>query len=475
MSRTTSSIFTFLLLTTLIGLSQKSIAQSGYIPCPETALPKATLIEQIENIPKEEIKRYEGEFKSEVFEIYKQRSEGLVKQINEAEFISCPEIDEYLQNIFTTIALANPTVKRPKLVLVSANPLPNAFCMGEGTLVVTIGLLRRIKTQSELAFVLAHELAHYQLDHVNISIEQSVERYSNKALKKSGLKQDILNGDVDALSSLFYGDFKFKRQFEMEADSLGLLILANTEYDIRAYKSALNILDSTDYPEFKKTPLLEKEFDFSRYPFKRKWLKSNTPEFQNEDSGYLIFNKDSLKTHPDIPLRIAQLTKYYRDANTSNASPSTYKDEFGRLLDYETVAATYRSIKYLPCLYYTLKMTERYPEELYFKKVVVHLMIDLYYMRNDHEFGKYIPLNLTKPTWLISYSDFLNNIRMSEFAELSYHYLQSKITFDQSDEELYYLLWEASHISNRFEVAEKVKKAYLDKFPAGLYADKLSR
>lgn len=473
----TKVIPSFLIFLIHIILCVESSAQSlsDYVPCTELPRPKAEIIEQIQKTLKAEIKSYPGQNRKEVYEIYEQRAKGLTEQIEDSEFISCPEIDNYLDLIFKEIIRSNPETKLPKLVLVSSNPLPNALCLGEGTIIVTLGLLRRCNSRDELAFVLSHELAHYQLDHVNSNIENRVNRYSNKELKKTGLKKDLVKGDINALSNLIYGDFEFNRSYEIEADSLGFLLLSKTSYNEKAYRETLRMLDSTDISEFKKSASLKTHFNFSRYPFKDKWLNKNEPEFGNDSNTYLFLNKDSLKTHPDIPLRIATLDQIAGVSSEKEVDLNDdYQERFKKLLDFEIVAATYRSVKYLPCLYYALKMTELYPEEIYFKKVVAHLLIDFYLMRKDHEFGKYIPVKLEKPTWLTSYVDFLNNVRMSEFGELAYHYIQNRITFDPNDEELYFLLWKASSISNRNTVSDKVKNAYLKTFQEGEWAYEMS-
>ncbi len=45
-------------------------------------------------------------------------------------------------------------------ILISPQAMPNAFARGDSTIVLTSGLLAAIKSEDELAFVLAHEVAH---------------------------------------------------------------------------------------------------------------------------------------------------------------------------------------------------------------------------------------------------------------------------------------------------------------------------
>ena len=51
-------------------------------------------------------------------------------------------------------------------VTIVRSPLPNAFALGNDNIVVSSGLLDMLDSRDELAFVLAHELAHFQLGHI---------------------------------------------------------------------------------------------------------------------------------------------------------------------------------------------------------------------------------------------------------------------------------------------------------------------
>lgn len=79
--------------------------------------------------------------------------------------------DPYLESyIYSVIAKLSPTVLidgRPGIVnlLILSDPIANASMYPNGTLVITTGLLSLLHSEDELAAVLAHEIAHFVLDH----------------------------------------------------------------------------------------------------------------------------------------------------------------------------------------------------------------------------------------------------------------------------------------------------------------------
>lgn len=61
------------------------------------------------------------------------------------------------------------------------SPTPNAFCFSNGTIIITTGLLSTIQSEAELVGILAHEVAHFVLDHQIMNILEK-ERIEKKAL-----------------------------------------------------------------------------------------------------------------------------------------------------------------------------------------------------------------------------------------------------------------------------------------------------
>ena len=96
----------------------------------------------------------------------------------------------------------------------------NAYATVNKTIFLTTGLLARIRSEAELAFVMAHELGHIEHNH-------GVERYK-KAMK---LARSLVNSrGRKEFEEDPYSISRYSRGQELEADSFGLAQFAKSEY-----------------------------------------------------------------------------------------------------------------------------------------------------------------------------------------------------------------------------------------------------
>ncbi|GHV33853.1 peptidase M48 [Bacteroidia bacterium] len=113
----------------------------------------------------------------------------------------------------------------------------NAFCMPGGKIVVYTGILPLTQDETGLAVVLGHEVGHAMAKHSN-------ERMSQQVMIEGGgqILGSILNTytsqQVSTLSQQIYGlgaqygvTLPFSRKQELEADEIGLTLMAMAAYD----------------------------------------------------------------------------------------------------------------------------------------------------------------------------------------------------------------------------------------------------
>src|SRR5688572_14438534 len=152
-----------------------SVAQEIYSPMKTHSDESRELIQAVRDQYLEEISKIENSRKQLVKQVYYQRTNELIKSIRQRIFIGDESLEKTVDDVMKRIIQFNEVQNLPKRILIQKNPVPNAFCYGEGTFVITVGLLGDISNESELAFALAHELAHYELDHVKNRILQQIE------------------------------------------------------------------------------------------------------------------------------------------------------------------------------------------------------------------------------------------------------------------------------------------------------------
>ena len=146
------------------------------------------------------------------------------------------------------------------------DPQINAFAVPGGYIGLNSGAILQAKSEHEVAGVLAHEIAHIEQRHIPRLLAAS--RVSSAAAM-AGLLAGIIAaasgaGHADAaiaLSTAAYAEnqLRFTREFEQEADRLGLELLQRAGFDPRGMPDFFEKLQSwsrlndVDAPEFLRT------------------------------------------------------------------------------------------------------------------------------------------------------------------------------------------------------------------------------
>jgi predicted Zn-dependent protease len=121
----------------------------------------------------------------------------------------------------------------------------NAVGSPGGFVVVTTGLLRAVRSEDELAAVLAHEVAHVQRGHTMQPVEAArrQERISEGLLKGTDSVVHAFFGKAVEAGTDFVLDKGFGKKNELAADAFATRILAQAGYDPAALRGYLERLE----------------------------------------------------------------------------------------------------------------------------------------------------------------------------------------------------------------------------------------
>lgn len=411
-----------------------------------------------------------------VKELYEKRSDFVIQSFNSDYFIDDQILTPYLQSILDLIYKANPQLEAEGSVYTFRSETPNAMSFGEGTMAFTLGLLARMESEAQIAFVLCHELAHYHARHSDIKTIEFARLNYDKELKKK----------VKAISKSEYGQHtKFSqltsnlglsinqhsREKEFEADSLALLLYLNTNYDLVAPIRTLEILDSADISLHPQSIDIKKHFDFAEYPFKDPWLQY-TPSLTWHNTNKDLEN-DSLRTHPRCKQRIAALHRQLKMYNPSAKNATTHSISLADIRmrsEFEMIESANHFQQYGNALFQSLILLQNYPDNAYLHATIGQCMYQLYSYQKNHELGRV--LSLPDSRFDENYDRFLtyiHTLRLMELASLSYYYTASKMDEYGNDERFMYALWLVSNTEVSKQEPDKIKSAYQSKFPSGKY------
>ena len=151
---------------------------------------------------------------------------------------SDPELVQYIQALGTRIISGGLESNFPFTFLLVENPSINAFAMPGGIIAINSGLLTLTAQESELASVIAHEIAHVTQRHIARNLENAKSFNVVSALTFLGaILASIYNVDLGqaalmtSQAGLQQATLAYSRSFEQEADRIGMQLMVSAGID----------------------------------------------------------------------------------------------------------------------------------------------------------------------------------------------------------------------------------------------------
>ena len=156
-----------------------------------------------------------------------------------ARLIETEASQNYLNLLGQSLASKGDAVYKWRFGAIESDAI-NAFAMPGGYILVSKGLLKMLESEDELAFVLAHELAHVsRRHHYQIVLRQRLAEQASRDLQSAGQGDDIAK--LASTSGQIYAR-GLDKGAEFEADRLGLELMTRAGYDPVAALSVLERL-----------------------------------------------------------------------------------------------------------------------------------------------------------------------------------------------------------------------------------------
>ena len=148
----------------------------------------------------------------------------------------------------------------------------------------------------------------------------------------------------------------------MQADSIGYMFFKNSDFKKAEFINTLKRLEDFDSisPRTLKVETYKKYFSLPKQEFKDKWLKKEDFSLYNYKHYKEKLNKDSLRSHPEMVLRINNLKKIFPELRTE--APDEKATESYAVLEktarMETLPNFYHSEDYGVGIYASLQFLQ---------------------------------------------------------------------------------------------------------------------
>lgn len=141
---------------------------------------------------------------------------------------SAPRAEQYLNSILVRLAAASDNPAQVYKVTLLNSPAVNAFALPSGDVFLTRGLLALANDSSEIAAVMAHEIAHVSLRHAH-QREEAAKTEALRTRVATNLQSPARGEEIKVTGRLNLASFS--RQQELEADRIGVRVIARAGFD----------------------------------------------------------------------------------------------------------------------------------------------------------------------------------------------------------------------------------------------------
>ncbi|HEY4148391.1 MAG TPA: M48 family metalloprotease [Chitinophagaceae bacterium] len=407
---------------------------TAFTPATEDVTLLNTLSLQYEKQHKDELELLPSKYKKDYQEEYAQVWKNVKEKFDKKEIYTAPAAQQYMDALVAEIVKANPVLRdHPFKCYFSRSGVPNASYIGEGIILFNMGLFYKLNNESEVAFVLCHEIGHYLLRHIDNSINRYVTAINSEEIQAQ-LRQ-IKNSEYGKreqvqklVKGLSFDSRRHSRDHESQADSMAVELMRPTRFDPAGALSALALLDTIDSDSLNTAACLQQTFNAKNYPFQKKWLAKEEGLLGGHAHLQSDQQADSLKTHPDCALRIKLLTPQVNSghsaASSKNVVDAAKFESLKKLFRYEIIEYAYSSEEYSQSLYFTLQLVKDNPADPWLVAQMGRILNGVYTAQKAHRLSKVV--DLPSPDYPAHYNlllQFIQNLYLDNIASISYNYL----------------------------------------------------
>jgi len=285
-------------------------------------------------------------------------------------------------------------------VFVSRFSTPNAAIWQDGTLIINIGLLARLENEAQLAFVLAHEIGHYQKRH---PFHQYVRQQKPDNIQKRAL--DNLKANA-----------AYTQQREEEADAFALELLDRVGYDSHEGQKALDLI------------LHDATHDYCP----SKWLPINETNLCEELEVHTYINMERSAANHFAPVMLKKRKKKIQNIPTSQeALYLASEDDFQmikRVAEFEIIENSYHEADYVATLCYATALQQKYPNNIYLRGKIAESLFQLYFYKKRGTIDQILKLNRENNSEedILRLSCYMNKANEKVLQELTGDYLDEQ-------------------------------------------------
>lgn len=285
-------------------------------------------------------------------------------------------ITKYLNRVADRILINDPVLRGKLHFYCLRSAEANAFCTRQGIVFVTLGLMAQLENEAQLAFILSHEIAHFERRHILLSYEQRGTVFNkNRAQRYNSYDEQIRSAS------------DYNKEIELEADSLGLARFAKSGYDCKESIGSFFVLQFSELP-------------FEDFPFKTDFMETRYMKLPRSlflDSLRPInlktdMDDDSYSTHPNLATRRKKLEISL--SNIKNCGTEKFKEGekyfllVRKIARFECIGILLNSRQYAEAIYNAQVLQFEDPASAYLKLAIGKALYGMAKYKNHERYAE---------------------------------------------------------------------------------------
>lgn len=282
-------------------------------------------------------------------------------------------VSEYLNEVMDNILEHNPDLKYKVRVYAVKSSSVNAFATHDGIIMVNLGLLAQLETEAQLAYILCHELIHYQNKHViDVYLENDQIEKGKGSYRGTTLSERILSSS------------NYSKEIETEADMEGLKLFLKTDYSTESVKYVFDVLHYAYLPF--------DDIEFEKSFFESEHLIFPAELFLEEVADFSPFEEedDSRSSHPSTYRRkMAVTSELEGDPGEGEKDYLVSKEKFDtirKICRFELSNLYLKNEEYEMAIYNSYMLLKDNPDSKYLKKNICKALYCISKYSNNNDF-----------------------------------------------------------------------------------------
>ncbi len=368
-------IITALLVMSNLGWSQKYDLNNYHNLKCKGPVPDIITNSLIDELDKHKRERIEGVGYAKSQEYYEDINVELNKLLNSGLVLFNDPITNYVSDVGNKLMESDGDLSGLQFFTMRSNVV-NAFVTQQGVVFVTQGLIAQLENEAQLAYILAHEISHYKLEHNITKFKERIQ-----VMNEGG----SYSRRIKALS-------KYSKDKEYSADSMGIAVYNKAGYNLDDLYNVFDVL-SYSYLPFDLVDMPLDYFNTDMYKIPEEFFTSEFPRISFEEDY-----DDSKSSHPNIASRREKLEHWVDEYSSwGDLVYSVSEEEFKHVRDiarFESLRNDLLRAKPVDALYSAFLLEEKYPDNRYIQVAKAKAWSQLISLREGGKFYKQI----TKPS-----------------------------------------------------------------------------